>query len=53
MAEVDVEIGDEVKKGDVIGKMGSTGFSTGDHLHIEIRYQGYILNPAFYLDVTQ
>ena len=53
LTEVDVEIGDEVKKGDVIGKMGSTGFSTGDHLHIEIRYQGYILNPAFYLDVTQ
>ena len=53
LSEVDVEIGDEVKKGDVIGKMGSTGFSTGDHLHIEIRYQGYILNPAFYLDVTQ
>ena len=53
LSEVDVEIGDEVKKGNVIGKMGSTGFSTGDHLHIEIRYQGYILNPAFYLDVTQ
>lgn len=53
LTEVDFEIGDQVKKGDVIGKMGSTGFSTGDHLHIEIRYQGYILNPAFYLDVTQ
>ncbi|WP_443713414.1 murein hydrolase activator EnvC family protein [Ruminococcus sp.] len=53
LSEVDVEVGDEIKKGDVIGKMGSTGFSTGDHLHIEIRYQGYILNPAFYLDVTQ
>lgn len=53
LSEVDVEVGDEIKKGDVIGKMGLTGFSTGDHLHIEIRYQGYILNPALYLDVTQ
>lgn len=52
LTEVDVNIGDEVKKGDVIGKMGSTGFSTGDHLHFEIRYQGYILNPAYYVDVA-
>ncbi|MBR1384752.1 MAG: peptidase M23, partial [Ruminococcus sp.] len=30
----------------------STGFSTGDHLHFEIRYQGYIVNPAYYVDLT-
>lgn len=53
LTEVDVEVGDKVKQGDVIGKMGSTGFSTGDHLHFEIRYQGYILNPAYYVDVSQ
>lgn len=53
LTEVDVEVGDEIKQGDVIGKMGSTGFSTGDHLHFEIRYQGYILNPAYYVDVSQ
>lgn len=52
LTEVDVNVGDEIKKGDVIGKMGSTGFSTGDHLHFEIRYQGYILNPAYYVDVA-
>ena len=51
LSEVDVLPGDKVKEGDVIGKMGSTGFSTGDHLHFEIRYQGYILNPAFYVDI--
>lgn len=52
LTEVDVNPGDTVKKGDVIGKMGTTGFSTGDHLHLEIRYQGYVLNPAFYVDVV-
>ena len=52
MSEVLVEPGDKVKQGDIIGLMGSTGFSTGDHLHLEIRYQGAILNPAYYLDVN-
>lgn len=51
LTSVDVQVGDKVKKGDVIGHMGSTGFSTGDHLHFEIRYQGYYLNPAAYVTI--
>lgn len=51
LTSVDVEVGDTVKKGDLIGHMGSTGFSTGDHLHFEIRYQGYYLNPAAYVSI--
>ena len=51
LSEVDCTIGDRVKAGDVIGKMGSTGFSTGDHLHFEIRYNGYVMNPAYYVDI--
>ncbi len=52
LTEVDVEVGDTVKQGDVIGKMGSTGYSTGNHLHFEIRYQGYFLNPASYVTLN-
>lgn len=40
-----VSAGQKVGKGDVIGQMGSTGRSSGTHLHIEIRRDGVALNP--------
>ncbi len=45
-----VSIGQKVSAGQIIGYMGSTGVSTGPHLHFSITYQGYSQNPADYLN---
>ncbi len=45
MSKTLYKVGDEVKAGDVIGYGGSTGHSTGPHLHFEIRYEGNAINP--------
>lgn len=44
-----VKEGDTVKKGELIASMGSTGISTGNHLHYEIRYAGEALNPVVFV----
>lgn len=44
-----VSIGDKVRKGDTIAGVGSTGYSTGDHLHFEIIKNGVEMDPQLYV----
>ncbi|WP_328806633.1 M23 family metallopeptidase [Novosphingobium aerophilum] len=49
MSRLNVAAGQRVRKGDVIGYVGSTGRSTGPHLHYEVRIAGEAVNPVPYL----
>lgn len=49
MSAFDVRVGEDVSRGDVVGRVGCTGSCTGDHLHFEVRVNGNPVNPLDYL----
>ncbi len=49
-SSLSVTAGQEVKRGDVIAAVGSTGNSTGPHLHLEVMLNGEYLNPCYFVD---
>jgi murein DD-endopeptidase MepM/ murein hydrolase activator NlpD len=52
MSRLAVAPGERVSKGDIIGYVGSTGRSTGPHLHYEVRIDGIAVNPIPYMVET-
>ena len=52
LSEIDCEAGDMVKKGDIIGLVGTTGYSTGPHLHFEVRIGDQSVSPWPLIDGT-
>jgi murein DD-endopeptidase MepM/ murein hydrolase activator NlpD len=50
LSEIDVTVGQKIRIGEVVGKLGSTGRSTGPHLHYETRINGEPVNPQKFLD---
>ncbi len=49
LSRLNVAAGQKVQKGDLIGYVGSTGRSTGPHLHYEVRINGLAVNPVPYM----
>jgi murein DD-endopeptidase MepM/ murein hydrolase activator NlpD len=49
LTEIAVDVGQEVRQGETLGGAGTTGYSTGTHLHFELRYRGRPVDPHIHL----
>lgn len=52
-SKIEVSKGQTVALGDTIARVGSTGVSTGPHLHLELKYENTRLNPAYYVEFLE
>jgi murein DD-endopeptidase MepM/ murein hydrolase activator NlpD len=50
LSSIDVNVGDSVKRGDIIGRSGATGLAGGDHLHFGMIISGTPVNPIEWWD---
>ncbi|MEO7654742.1 MAG: M23 family metallopeptidase, partial [Sphingomicrobium sp.] len=52
LSAMSVKTGDRIARGEIVGRMGSTGRSTGSHLHYEVRIDGRAVNPIPFMKST-
>lgn len=51
LSEINVELGNTVKQGDIIAESGNTGYSLGPHLHLSVRIGGFSIDPEKFLEL--
>lgn len=51
LSKIEVSVGQSVEAGEKLGEMGSTGWSTGSHLHLEVHENGRPINPLMVLPI--
>jgi len=53
LSEIEVKVGQQVRLGQSVGRVGTTGRSTGPHLHYETRFDGEAVDPQKFLNAAR